>query len=122
MIMTVQERKERARIKRQKQVFKQRVALVIISVFIIMIGCVICGSIFTSAKNPETDIPQYKYYKSITIEQGDSLWSIAEQYCNDEYKDTYEYINEIKQLNGLDADTIHEGQHLVVAYYDTVFR
>lgn len=120
--MTVQERKERARIKRRKQIIKRRIVLTMISVFVITMGCIVCGSIFTSAKNPETDIPQYKYYKSITIEQGDSLWSIAETYCCEEYKDTYDYIAEVKELNGLTSDTIHEGQHLVVAYYDTVFR
>ena len=120
--MTVQERKERARIKRRRQVAKRRMILLLAALFVITVGSIVCGSIFSSAKNPATDIPQYKYYKSITIEQGDSLWSIAQEYCTDAYEDTQEYIDELKQLNGLHSETIHEGQHLVVAYYDTEIR
>ena len=120
--MTVQERKERARIKRRRQVAKRRMILLLAALFVITVGSIVCGSIFSSAKDPATDIPLYKYYKSITIEQGDSLWSIAEEYCTDAYEDTRDYIDELKELNGLTSETIHEGQHLVVAYYDTVIR
>ena len=120
--MTVQEKKERARIKRRRQVAKRRMILLLAALFVITVGSIVCGSIFSSAKDPATDIPQYKYYKSITIEQGDSLWSIAEEYCTDAYEDTRDYIDELKELNGLTSETIHEGQHLVVAYYDTVIR
>lgn len=120
--MTVQERKERARIKRRRQVAKRRMILLLAALFVITVGSIVCGSIFSSAKDPATDIPQYKYYKSITIEQGDSLWSIAEEYCTDSYEDTQDYIDELKELNGLTSETIHEGQHLVVTYYDTVIR
>ena len=29
--------------------------------------------------------PVYKYYKEIRVGRGESLWSIAEKYCGDEY-------------------------------------
>ena len=117
--MTIPEREKRARMKKKKQVAKRRMFFLLVAVFVITLGSVVFGSIFSKAKNPATDIPQYKYYKSITIEQGDSLWSIAEEYCTDEYRDTREYVAELKALNALTSDTIHEGQHLLVAYYDT---
>ena len=120
--MTVQERKERARMKKRRQILKRRIFILFATLFIITIGSVVCGSIFSAAKDPATDIPQYKYYKSITIEQGDSLWSIAEEYCTNAYEDNHEYVNELIQLNGLTSETIHEGQHLVVAYYDAEIR
>lgn len=122
MIMTVQQRKERTRIKRRRQVVKRRIILLLAALLFITVGSIVCGSIFSSAKNPATDIKQYKYYKSITITQGDSLWSIAEEHCTDVYDDIHEYINELKELNGLTSETIHEGQHLIVAYYDTEIR
>ena len=120
--MTVQERKERARIKRRRQVAKRRIILLLAALFVITVGSIVCGSIFSSAKDPATDIPQYKYYKSITIEQGDSLWSIAQEYRTDAYEATQDYIDELKELNVLTSETIHEGQHLVVPYYDTEIR
>ena len=120
--MTVQERKERTRAIKRKQIAKRRMILLFAALFIITTGSIVCGSIFSSAKNPATDVSQYKYYKSITIKQGDSLWSIAQEYRTDEYEDIQEYIDELIQLNGLTSKTIHEGQHLVVAYYDAELR
>ena len=116
--MTVQEREEKVTMIKKRQIAKRRMILLLAALFVITVGSIVCGSIFSSAKDPATDIPQYKYYKSITIEQGDSLWSIAQEYRSDTYEDVQEYINELVQLNGLTSMTIHEGQHLVVAYYD----
>ncbi len=120
--MTVQERKERAMIIKKKRLAKRRMILLLTALFVITVGSIVCGSIFSSAKDTAMDMTQYKYYKSITIEQGDSLWSIAQEYRTDAYEDTQEYIDELIQLNGLTSKTIHEGQHLVVAYYDTELR
>ncbi len=125
--MTTQERnqelrKQRARIKRRRQVVKRRMVLLLAALFVITIGGIVCGTIFSSAKDPATDLLQYKYYKSITIKQGESLWSIAEEYRTDAYDDTRAYVDEVIELNDLHSETIHEGQHLVVAYYDTIIR
>lgn len=120
--MTIQERQQRAKLKKKRQAVKCRMFFLLVAIFVITIGSVVFGSVFSSAKNPATDLPQCKYYKSITIEKGDSLWSIAEEYCTDACKSTGEYIDELKKLNQLSADTIHAGQHLIVAYYDTEVR
>ena len=119
--MTVQERKQRAELKRRKQVAKQKMVLLLATVFVITIGSVIFGSIFSSAKNSDDDIQRYKYYKSVVIEQGDSLWSIEQEYKAKDVT-TKEYVEELKELNALKSESIHEGQHLLVAYYDTELR
>ena len=119
--MTVQERKRRNEMKRRKQVAKQKMVLLLATVFVITIGSVVFGSIFSSAKNPDEDIQRYKYYKSIVIEQGDSLWSIAQEYKSNDVT-TKEYVEELKELNALKSENIREGQHLMVAYYDTELR
>jgi len=120
--MTVQQRKERIKMNRRKQVARQKLCLSIVVACLITVGSIVCGTIFSSAKNPAEDIPQYKYYKSITIQQGDSLWSIAQEYNADSEISMQEYIDELVQVNGLKSKTIHAGQHLVVAYYDTELR
>ena len=88
----------------------------------IVIGCVVFGSIFSSAQaSAEESGIEYKYYKSIVIEDGDTLWSIAKEYCTDYSVDTQDYIDEVKELNNLSSNEIHQGQHLLIAYYDTQY-
>ncbi len=59
-----------------------------------------------------------KYYKSIQIQPGDSLWSIAEENRDAHYASTKDYVKEIKQINSLSSDQIHSGQYLTIAYYN----
>jgi len=51
--------------------------------------------------------------KSYKVQAGDSLWEIASDYCP-EGVDRREWINEVKELNGIDDSTIHPGQKLTV--------
>ena len=95
--MTVQERTRKSRIKRRRQVAKQKIALVIASLVVITIGSVGFGSFFSSAKVSKSNVPEYKYYTSIIIEEGDSLWSIANEY-NHNTVDIHEYVKELKEL------------------------
>ncbi len=59
----------------------------------------------------------YKYYTSIVVEKGDTLWDIANQYITPEYGDISEYIGEVKYLNHLRGDEIHAGEYLTIPYY-----
>lgn len=58
-----------------------------------------------------------KYYSSIYIEHGDTLWSIAKKYANEEYETIEEYIEELKQMNGLENERIIAGNYLTISYY-----
>ena len=83
----------------------------------IITAILLVGSIFTvSAKAKE--IPSgYKYYTSIAVEKGDTLWDIANQYITPGYSDISEYIGEVKVLNHLTGAEIHAGEYLTIAYY-----
>jgi len=95
--------------------YNQNLARIIVTAAIVLSFVL---TIFILAK-PATGKEQgrTKYFKSIEIEAGDSLWSIAETYMSEEYDNITEYIDELKSMNGLTEDTIHEGRCLVVAYY-----
>ncbi len=111
------ERKERARQKRARQIVKRRMVILLTTVFLIVIGCVIFGSIFSSA-HVSAEGQEVRYYKSIEIQKGDTLWDIAEEYASDIYYDsTQDYVDELKEINNLTSDTIHSGRHLIVVYY-----
>ena len=58
------------------------------------------------------------YYKSVRIQEGDSLWGIARQYREGSSMSMEEYVNQLRQMNGLKKDTIHTGQYLTVVYFE----
>lgn len=93
-------------------------------VLLVMVCSFGFGSFFSSAHNSlENEPVDIKYYKSIQIESGDSVWSIAEEYMGSEYDSIYDYMDELVSINNMDAselDSLHEGDYLMVAYYGAV--
>lgn len=53
------------------------------------------------------------YYKSVDISQGDTLWSIAENYKTDEMS-VINYISRIKEFNDMESDIIKIGQKIIL--------
>lgn len=87
-------------------------------VLTVMVGSSFFGHNLMSAMAEEQMSPDYhKYYTSIEIREGDSLWAIAERYGSHSGKTTDEYIKELKTINRLGEDVIHTGNYLTVAYY-----
>ena len=60
---------------------------------------------------------KHKYYTSIQIEDGDSLWSIAEKYAPPESGSYNNFIKEVKQINDLYDNNIEYGCSLVIPQY-----
>lgn len=92
----------------------------VLAVLLVMTCSFGFGSFFSSAHgSPEEEPVDYKYYKSIQISDGDSLWSIAERYMGSEYDSVADYIDELVEMNHISAaelDSLQEGDYLVVAY------
>jgi len=83
----------------------------------ILISIVGFGS---NAKAESSDyVTTYKYYKSITVNNDDTLWNIAVMYSNDSNYD--KYINEVKHINHLSGTEIMNGMSLIIPYYSTEF-
>jgi cell division protein YceG involved in septum cleavage len=73
-------------------------------------------TVFASLAREEQE--RTPYYKSIRIEEGDSLWEIASDYKDGSEMSTEEYVKQLKEMNCLKKDTIHAGQYLMVVYYE----
>ncbi len=58
-----------------------------------------------------------KYYRTVEITSGDTLWNIAETYMDDNYDSVKDYVQELKEVNHLTSDVIQDGQYLTVTYY-----
>lgn len=62
-------------------------------------------------------VPLNRYYTSIQLRQGDSLWTIADRYTKGTDYSVKEYVNELKRINGLKGEEIHSGEYLTVVYF-----
>ncbi len=80
--------------------------VVILSVFFI-----------TKTVTAQRSADRTKLVTCIEVKKGDTLWGIASTYFTDEYNDLNEYIEEIKDSNGMVSDEIHAGNYIIVPYY-----
>ena len=105
---------------RRRAVRKQRVAalMALIVMVVAIAGCMIFGATKAQAAPAETS---YKYYTSIQVQKGDTLWDIACNYMTDEYENVNEYIAEICEINHLAESDIHSGQYLTIPYYSSEY-
>ena len=111
------ERRIRRNRLRRQQEMRKRFRMFLMTVFLIA-ACSFTLSAFRSNAKNEIQTSG-KYYKSITVSNNDTLWSIAEAYMDEEhYTSVNEYINEVIRMNSLPNDTICYGQHLIIPYYD----
>lgn len=58
-----------------------------------------------------------RYYTSIQLKQGDNLWDIAGRYLEGSGYSKQEYVEVLKQMNGLHSEQIHSGEYLTVVYF-----
>ena len=103
--------------KREVVVRKQRGLLAIAIIVIVSLG-ILLGSSINALASSEKDIASYnKYYVSIRVESGDTLWSIADEYVDGFNISKSDYINEVCIINEISENEIHAGDYIVVPYY-----
>lgn len=107
---------KRNRIRRQKEI-RRHIMMTILTICLVITFSFTINSFLSNAKD-DSSHTSYKYYKSITITKEDTLWSIAQEYVDEEHYDSIDdYIKEVKKLNKLSNDTITYGEHLIIPYY-----
>ena len=70
----------------------------------------------------EPKAPTYKYYTSIRVSSGDTLWDIAKEYRTEEYSDISSYIAEVREINHLSSNQITDGMYLCIPYYSEEYK
>lgn len=89
--------------------------IILIAVLLILLGSSI--RTFASSRLDSQNGAMQKYYTSIRIEPGDTLWKIADSYITPEMSKK-EFIREVCQLNHMGKDDIlRSGDYIVVVYY-----
>ena len=93
-------------------------AAVMITTFCLIL---ICSFSYNTIRSNAND--GYKYYTSITVGVGESLWEISGNYMDEAHYDSKkDYIAEVCSINHLkEADDITAGQTLIVPYYSSEY-
>ena len=100
----------------QKRCQKRVGVVVIVGILLLLVLFVGGRRLRVHAQN-EQRVVLKRYYTSVQIQQGDSLWKYAEEYGKGSGYSKKEYVEELKRMNGLTRDEIHAGRYLTVVYF-----
>lgn len=103
---------------RQRQIIFRKTASVI-SVFVLGFVLAMLISGFNSRVNASDKY--YKYFKSIEVQPGDTLYGYSVEY-GDHYDSKDKYIKEVCSINYIKADDLKAGMNLVIPYYSTELK
>lgn len=106
--------------RRKIQIIRRRLAvsfLILLASFVLGFSCT---NMMTNAETID-DTHYYKYYTSIIVEKGDTLYSIAEEHFMN-YSSIEEYVAEVAVINHLVDDKIIEGASLIIPYFSTELK
>lgn len=113
-IQIINKRRSKA-IRRRRQLHRLYIKMTCVFAFILI--CTASVVSFNSYAGGK-ELTSSKYYKSICVEKGDTLYSIAKENISSEYKNIDQYINEVKHMNHLTSDNIHTGCYIIIPYYE----
>ena len=105
--------------RRQRQVRCYLLSMVLAAV--LTAGCVFSLRVLITKAQEEEEV-SFKYYTSIQVSYGESLWSIAKTYQDEHYDRIQDYVDEVIRINHLrDGDSITAGQYLIIPYYSSEY-
>ena len=104
-------------IKRTNSRHTQRHPAVWAFILVLAAAIIFTGVLAVGASSPRRSESgnMVRYFETITVKPGDSLWSIAETYRGDDYS-LQGYIRELREMNDISGDTIYAGQRLLITY------
>lgn len=114
-------RKEIFRNQRARKIREHRMH-VALSFMVAVISFVAVFFICSASGKAESKEQKYKYYTSISVAYGDTLWSIAGDYMDAEFYDRLTYVQEVKSINHIhDENEIVAGKMLIIPYYSSKY-
>lgn len=118
--MSEREYRKYARVLRLRRERRRKCLTLAVAVFAAFCMALVCTISYNSISSNAND--GFKYYTSVIVEAGESLWDIAEDYMNGHYDSRDNYIAEVRSINHLDENgTVIAGQTLIVPYYSSEY-
>ena len=110
----------RNRQRREKQLRRRVLTFVVMTSLIIFLAIFLSYSFLSDAKS-ENEMSSYRYYSSVTVSAGDSVWSIAENNMDRmHYNNVESYVRDIASVNKISTDAeLKAGSSLIIPYYSS---
>lgn len=104
--------------KRRREVYLKKLSFLAVTFLLVFCFSIIMGKRLVDAHDDsQVSVQDQKFYKSIEIQSGDTLWDIAAEYTGGNPQEISRYVGELMKINGLATDQIQEGKYLTVVYY-----
>ena len=106
--------------KRRREVYLKKMSFLAATFVLVLCFSIIAGSRLADAHDDSqssTDVQ--KYFKSIEIQSGDTLWDIASEYTNGDQQSIRGYVGELMKINNLATDQIQEDSILRLSTTET---
>lgn len=108
------------KVRRQREI-RRKFILTGIAVVLVLIFTLSYHALISQANTGMEDV-SYKYFTSIQIKAGDTLWSLADRYADElHYASQDQYIAEVMEINHMTDEDIYVGNYLIVPYYSAEF-
>ncbi len=105
-------------LKKREVVVRRQRSVLAVAIFIVISLGILLGTSMNAMASSKADIASYnKYYATVRVESGDTLWDMADEYIEGFNISKTEYIAEVCQLNGICEDDICAGEYVVMPYY-----
>ena len=101
---TQNQKKARIRAAKKKQALKRQIFGIAFMFLTILVTVLVSTSCLKGNQVKASSVHEENvYYKTIQVEEGDTLWTLADQYMGNCSFDRQEYIDEVKEMNHLTA-------------------
>ncbi len=80
-------------------------------------GLTLSISVLRSTAQDKDAVITYKYFTSVVVKYGDTLYSLAEKYTEGYNMEPSDYVKEVMHINHLDNEEICSGQNLILPYF-----
>lgn len=113
-------RNYKRKIRRQREI-RNKIIFAFMTLVIVLTAVFFLQSITSQAKEENAEV-SYKYFTYLEVEQGDSLWSIAQEHINYEFYDSVQdYIDEVIDINNMQDDNLKAGQCIIIPYFSNTY-
>ena len=114
-------RNYKRKVRRQREI-RNKIIYTVLTRGIVLVAVLSLHSITSQAQDENVEVT-YKYFTNMEVEQGDSLWNIAQENIDYNFYDSIqEYVDEVIDMNNLSDETIVAGQSIVIPYFSNTYR